>query len=70
MKKNLAFTILSLLLFSATSCVVLVPAQHHDNGKHKGWYKSPNNPHNSSPKKDKENQGQNQNKTKGNNKKH
>jgi hypothetical protein len=31
------------LLFSSTSCVVLVKK---DNGKHKGWYKNPNNPHN------------------------
>ena len=31
------------LLFSATSCVVLVKK---DNGKHKGWFKNSNNPHN------------------------
>jgi hypothetical protein len=30
-------------LFSMTSCVVVAKS---DNGKHKGWYKNPNNPHN------------------------
>ncbi|MCF8298754.1 MAG: hypothetical protein K9J13_14495 [Saprospiraceae bacterium] len=30
------------LLFSTTSCSVLVVK---DNGKHKGWYKNTNNPH-------------------------
>lgn len=29
-------------MFSTTSCFVLVSK---DNGKHKGWYKNPNNPH-------------------------
>ena len=29
-------------LFSTTSCAVFVIK---DNGKHKGWYKNPNNPH-------------------------
>jgi len=31
------------LVFNLTSCLVLVPK---DNGKHKGWYKNPKNPHN------------------------
>ena len=31
------------LLFSTTSCVVHV---QKDNGKHKGWNKNSNNPHN------------------------
>ena len=30
------------ILFGASSCVVLVKK---DNGKHKGWFKNPNNPH-------------------------
>lgn len=30
------------LLFSVTSCVVLVGK---DNGQHRGWYKNSNNPH-------------------------
>lgn len=30
------------LLFSTTSCAVMV---QKDNGKHKGWYKNSNNPH-------------------------
>jgi hypothetical protein len=30
-------------LFNATSCFVLVKKE---NGKHQGWYKNPNNPHN------------------------
>jgi hypothetical protein len=46
MKSLRTITILALsfmLLFSTTSCVVLV---REDNGLHKGWFKSPNNPHN------------------------
>ena len=35
--------IISALLLPAASCVVTVKK---DNGKHKGWYKNPNNPHN------------------------
>ena len=32
---------------SLTSCVVVPPvAVKKDNGKHKGWYKNTNNPHN------------------------
>jgi len=31
------------LLFSTTSCIVFVKK---DNGRHKGWYKNSNNPHN------------------------
>lgn len=27
------------VLFSVTSCVVVTPKAHHDNGKHKGWHK-------------------------------
>jgi hypothetical protein len=34
-----------LLIFGGSSCVVIAPRKH-DNGKHKGWYKNPNNPHN------------------------
>lgn len=30
-------------LFSTTSCVVFL--EKKDNGKHKGWYKNPKNPH-------------------------
>ncbi|MFA5819022.1 MAG: hypothetical protein WC854_07060 [Bacteroidales bacterium] len=41
--KTIATLLLCLvLLFGATSCVVLVKK---DNGRHKGWYKNPNNPH-------------------------
>lgn len=32
-----------MFLLSATSCVVLVK---RDNGRHKGWFKHPQNPHN------------------------
>lgn len=59
---------LSLFLLSTTSCIVLIPAQHHDNGKHKGWYMSTNDSHNSSQKKVKDNHSQNLNKSKGNSK--
>jgi len=68
--KIAVFTMLSLFLFSTTSCIVLVPAQRHDNGKHKGWYKNSHNPHNSSTQKDYRKQGQNQNKSKENYKSH
>ena len=67
--KIAVFTMLSLILFSTTSCVVLVP-EHHDNGKHKGWYKNSHNPHNSSTQKNNRKQGQNQNKFKENYKGH
>jgi len=41
--KTIAILALSLgLLFSTTSCLVLVKK---DNGKHKGWHKNSNNPH-------------------------
>jgi hypothetical protein len=33
----------AVVLFSVSSCVVLVKK---DNGNHKGWYKNPHNPHN------------------------
>lgn len=36
---------LIIFLFSATSCVVVVPKVRHDNGKHKGWYKKENKSH-------------------------
>ena len=42
--KTIATLLLCLvLLFGVTSCVVLVKK---DNGRHKGWFKNPNNPHN------------------------
>jgi hypothetical protein len=45
--KTLAAAILFAALFSNTSCIVANrTAVRHDNGKHKGWYKNPNNPHN------------------------
>jgi len=44
--KNIILAMFILVLFSATSCIVLTPTYHHDNGKHSGWSKSPKNPHN------------------------
>lgn len=42
--KTIAIILLCLVLLSgATSCVVFVK---RDNGKHSGWFKNPNNPHN------------------------
>ena len=35
------------LLFSTISCAVIL---QKDNGKHKGWYKNTNNPHNPNSK--------------------
>lgn len=44
--KTLAFLFfISFLLFSTSSCVVVSP-KHHDSGKHKGWFKSSKQPHN------------------------
>lgn len=60
--KILALTILTLLIISTTSCLVLVPTERHDNGKHKGWYKNSNNPHN--PNHDNEHKGDKKNKRK------
>jgi hypothetical protein len=43
MKTKVAFAIILVcIVFSTTSCVVLVS---HDNGRHKGWFKNSNNPH-------------------------
>ena len=44
MKKIIAAIMCTGILFFSTSCTVLI--FKHDNGKHKGWYKNPNNPHN------------------------
>jgi hypothetical protein len=56
MKKiSILIFIVASMLFSA-SCVVVTP---HDNGKHKGWYKNPGNPHNNNSKK----QGKSNNKS-------
>jgi hypothetical protein len=42
--KSILILILCLIVvFSSTSCVVLVK---RDNGNHKGWFKNPKNPHN------------------------
>jgi len=41
--KLTSFALLITFFFSTTSCVVFVKK---DNGKHKGWYKNTNNPHN------------------------
>ncbi len=37
-----AFILFIMFFLSQTSCVTY---QKKDNGKHKGWYKNPNNPH-------------------------
>jgi len=52
------------LLFSTTSCVVLVK---EDRGRHNGWFKNPKNPHNvfySGPEKNKGNKWNKGNKRK------
>jgi len=38
----LASMLITGMMLSFTSCVIVV---RKDNGKHKGWYKNPNNPH-------------------------
>jgi hypothetical protein len=42
LKITLITLLLSFIISSGTSCV----AYRKDNGKHKGWFKNPNNPHN------------------------
>lgn len=42
LKALLGITITVALMLSQTSCLVV----RTDNGKHKGWYKNRNNPHN------------------------
>ncbi len=39
----IAMTLCTVILLNSSSCVV-VPRT--DNGKHKGWFKNPKNPHN------------------------
>jgi hypothetical protein len=41
--KKLVFVICIGFIFSTTSCIVISPSNQ---GKHKGWYKSSQNPHN------------------------
>jgi hypothetical protein len=43
--KTLFACFVGLSLICVSSCAVFVGPKH-DNGKHKGWYKNPNNPHN------------------------
>jgi len=49
MKKNInqitALFIAISIAVSISSCIAVVSTPH-DNGKHKGWSKNPNNPHN------------------------
>jgi len=45
MKTLLTSLLVAALLMGFSSCLVLVDEQH-DNGKHRGWYKNPHNPHN------------------------
>lgn len=40
--KFLLLTVLTFCFSISTRCTVV----KHDNGKHKGWFKNPNNPHN------------------------
>lgn len=40
--KIIVISLLTILVLSQTSCLV---THKKDNGKHKGWYKNPNNPH-------------------------
>ncbi len=55
MIKKIRFSIIclfSLLLIFASSCATIQTVSH-DQGKHKGWYKNPNNPHNPNTTKEK-----------------
>lgn len=42
----------SIFFIFASSCASVKPVQH-DQGKHEGWYKNPNNPHNPNTTKEK-----------------
>lgn len=53
--------LLSVLFISASSCAT-VQSVSHDQGKHKGWYKNPNNPHHPDSNKEKEKPKKNQKK--------
>jgi hypothetical protein len=44
--KTIFTLLISASLLFTTSCVVVTPGVKKDNGKHKGWYKNRNNPHN------------------------
>lgn len=41
-KYIIAFVLTSILFLGQTSCIGVY---RKDNGKHKGWFKNPNNPH-------------------------
>lgn len=41
MRRTICLLLMIVTGFAAVSCATV----RHDNGKHKGWYKNPNNPH-------------------------
>ena len=46
-KSIFALFFVAIILNSLSSCIVLHPHRNSgNNGKHKGWYKNSNNPHN------------------------
>ena len=45
-KSLIALLIFSVVLTGFSSCLVLHTTESGNNGKHKGWYKNSNNPHN------------------------
>ncbi|MBA3970587.1 MAG: hypothetical protein H0X46_00255 [Bacteroidetes bacterium] len=47
MKAFAAVSLITLFLFSQTSCTVV--HVRGDNGKHKGWFKKSHNPHSDNP---------------------
>lgn len=61
--RTLATICLSVIFLSSCTTMIVTTAKH-DNGKHKGWYKNPNNPHNPAHNKTtvKTNNGNGQNK--------
>ena len=68
MKTLTTFRIIPIILFtlsllSQTSCVVV---HKSDNGKHKGWYKNPKNPHNPNSTNPGKSKGNSNTKAKGN----
>jgi len=62
-----ALTFSLLFLITQTSCQVVSDNGSGNNGKHRGWYKNPNNPHN--PNTTNPGEGKTKSKSRGNSKK-
>jgi hypothetical protein len=43
---KISLALLSIFFAANISSCTVTYTRHHDNGKHKGWFKNPKNPHN------------------------